>query len=240
MSAVVQSSQACAKKSMRMIHGGAAGDEGILYAALGTLTSDLLSRKFTRPDGASMPIEKLIIDANWSTITVYDFCGESPHSAIITPSHGRFYGATTLKTISEYTLDPGETRGPGWLLTRGKAARKTRHLLIDTNFWKTFIHNRLTTALGDKGSLSLFKSPDYHRMLCDHLTSEQGELKEKVRKVVEWAPKKKNADNHLLDCLVGSAVAASIQGCRLIGKSKPKVTVRPSLGELQTATRMGA
>jgi hypothetical protein len=126
-----------------------------------------------------------------------------------------------VKRIEDFTLDAGERRGLAWLLTRGRSSRKVRHLLIDVNFWKSFIHRRLTTALGDRGSISLFKSADDHRMLCDHLTSERCEIVMAGRTIEEWELIAAGRDNHWLDCLVGAAVAASIQGCALITNSKP-------------------
>src|SRR5690606_20277482 len=79
------------------------GLEGSIYAGLDTLTDQLLGREWPRDDGAALRIERCLIDANWgqSTDTVYQFCRQSTHAALLIPSHGRYVGASTLP-FSEY------------------------------------------------------------------------------------------------------------------------------------------
>jgi hypothetical protein len=53
---------------------------------------------------------------------------------------------------------------------------------------------------------------------AEHLTAEYRVKTEgRGRKVDEWKLRPQRSDNHWLDCLVGCAVAASIQGCVLFG-----------------------
>jgi hypothetical protein len=74
-------------------------------------------------------------------------------------------------------------------------------------------------------------------MLADHLRSEERVIVEaKGRRVDEWKLPVNKPDNHWFDCLVGSAVAASILGCSLQSStttSKTLVAARPSLKELR-------
>lgn len=44
---------------------------------------------------------------------------------------------------------------------------------IDTNYWKTFVHEQLGTAMGNAGCLSIFgrKAARHHRF-PEHLTAE--------------------------------------------------------------------
>jgi hypothetical protein len=101
--------------------------------------------------------------------------------------------------------------------------------------------------MGDPGCLSLFGradrtgvSPaDQHRLLADHLTSEYRVKTEgRGRTVDEWKLRVEGLDNHWLDCLVGCAVAASIQGGILFGTdTKPMPRPRMRLSELQGARR---
>jgi hypothetical protein len=59
---------------------------------------------------------------------------------------------------------------------------------------------------------------DQHRLLADHLTAEYRVRTEgRGRSVDEWKMRPERADNHGLDCLVGSAVAASMLGAELLG-----------------------
>lgn len=113
-----------------------------------------------------------------------------------------------------------------------------RHVESDTNHWKTFVHERLATAMGDRGCLSLFgRQPGPHRLFAEHLTAEYYVTTEGLgRTVDEWklpahkpdnpacerseqvgrkparrVPKgcdAKGAHNHWFDCLVGCAAAA--------------------------------
>jgi len=88
-------------------------------------------------------------------------------------------------------------------------------VLIDTNYWKTFVRARLKTTVGDRGAISFYRSARGHRMLAEHLTAERFErveAKGSGRIVDEWKVPVSGADNHLLDCLVGCTVGASMSG----------------------------
>lgn len=71
--------------------------------------------------------------------------------------------------------------------------------------------------------------PEPHRLLSEHLTSEYRVKTEgRGRTVDEWKLRVEGLDNHWLDCLVGAAVAASMQGAVLFGTDH-KVSARPRL-----------
>lgn len=71
--------------------------------------------------------------------------------------------------------------------------------------------------------MSLFgRKPTVHRLLADHVTAEYRVKTEgRGRTVDEWKARPNHPDNHWLDCLVGCAVAASIQGSVLFGTEPP-------------------
>ncbi len=196
------------------------GLEGSIYSGLNALTSDLLDREWVRDDGAAMKISRCLIDANWghSTDVVYQFCRQSKHSAIVMPSHGRFVGASSMP-FSEYKRRPGDRVGLNWRIPSVHGKRAIRHVIFDTNWWKSFVHARLAVAIGDRGCLSLFgNNPEPHRMLAEQLTAEYYIKTEgRGRTVDEWKSRPDQPDNHWLDCLVGTAMAASMQGCVLFG-----------------------
>jgi phage terminase large subunit GpA-like protein len=196
------------------------GLEGSIYAGLEYLTQQLLSREWQRDDGAAMKISRCLIDANWghSTDVIYQFCRQSPYSALLIPSHGRFVGASSMP-FSEYKRRPWDRVGLNWRIPTVHGKRAIRHVLYDTNWWKSFTHARLAVAMGDRGCLSLFGDrPETHRMFAEQVTSEYFVKTEgRGRTVDEWKPRPEQPDNHWLDCLVGSAVAASVQGCVLFG-----------------------
>lgn len=142
------------------------GLEGSLYAGMEKLTTDLLGREWQRDDGAAMKIERCLIDANWghSTNVVYQFCRQSPHASILLPSHGRFVGASS-SPFSEYKRRPGDRVGLNWRVPSVHGKRAIRHVIYDTNWWKSFTHARLAVAMGDRGCLSIFGDrAEQHRM----------------------------------------------------------------------------
>ena len=75
-----------------------------------------------------------------------------------------------------------------------------RHVLVDTNYGKSFVHARPAVATGDPGCLSLF-SPDAvagdHRLLAEHLTAEyRVRTSGRGREVDEWKLQAQGRDNH--------------------------------------------
>ena len=95
--------------------------------------------------------------------------------------------------------------------------------------------------MGDRGCLSLFgTNAETHRMLSEHLTSEYFiKTEARGRSVDEWKQRPEQPDNHWFDGLVGSAVAASMQGVILPGiEGKAEVRKeRMSFTEMQKRRR---
>ena len=215
-----------------------AGLEGGLYAALTALTDDLLGREWEREDGAVLKIERTLIDANWgqSTDLVYQFCRESRFAGIVLPSHGRYVGASS-KPMTEYRKQPGDRLGFNWMMPSVAKKRAVRHVIYDSNFWKSFVHARLAVPIGDKGSLTLYgRIPGVHQLLAEHLTAEyRVKTSGRGRTVDEWKLKPEHHDNHWLDCLAGCAVCGSMLGCTLpeFGAVVVKKKARIKLSERQ-------
>ena len=209
-----------------------AGFEGGLYAALTKLTDDYLGREWEREDGAVLKIDRALVDANWgqSTDIVYQFCRQSTHAGIIMPSHGRYVGASS-KPMTEYRKQPGDRLGFNWMVPNVAGKRAIRHVIYDTNFWKSFIHTRLGIALGDKGNLSLYgRIPGVHQLLAEHLTAEyKVKTQGRGRTVDEWKIKPDRTDNHWLDCIAGCAVCASMLGAALPETLPVKVNRKPMI-----------
>jgi phage terminase large subunit GpA-like protein len=102
---------------------------------------------------------------------------------------------------------------------RSGAQTGASHIEIDTNYWKSFVHERLRTAMGDAGCLSMFgRKAVQHRLFAEHLTAEYRVRTEgRGRTVDEWKVPAHRPDNHWFDCVVGCAAAASMQGVEHIG-----------------------
>jgi len=219
-----------------------AGMEGQIYAALEKLTAEKLSRAYRREDGAEMRIDRCLVDANWgqSTDVVYQFCRQSSFAGILLPSHGKYVGASSVP-FSEYKRKRGDRVGLHWRIPNTIGKRQVRHVLVDTNYWKTYVHARLAVAMGDPGCLSLFgRDEKAHRLLADHLTAEyRVKASAQGRTVDEWKLRATRPDNHWFDCLVGSAVAASIQGASLrpleVAANRPRPRLKLSKLQAQRA-----
>ncbi|MBI1375814.1 MAG: hypothetical protein GC159_24150 [Phycisphaera sp.] len=215
-----------------------AGLEGQIYAALEKLTGEKLAQAYRREDGAEMRIDRCLIDANWgqSTDVVYQFCRQSSFAGVLLPSHGKYVGASSVP-FSEYKRKRGDRVGLHWRIPNTVGKRQVRHVLVDTNYWKTFVHARLAVAMGDPGCLSLYgHDAKPHRLLADHLTAEYRiKTMARDRIVDEWKLRATRPDNHWLDCLVGCAVAASIQGAALAvtNHTERNSRQRVKLSELQ-------
>lgn len=214
------------------------GQEGQIYKALESLVSDLMARDWVREDGSAMKIERLLIDCNWGTHTdlVYQFCRQSPHAAIITPARGRYVGASHVPW-DQFKQKDGERLGYHWMMPSLKGKRAIRHLENDVNFWKSFVHARFKTAIGDPGCFTLWGKADEHRLIADHLCSEyRVRTQGRGRTVDEWHAKPGKPDNEGLDAIVGATVAASFQGVRLeqnaTAKAAPKKVVRQRVSYL--------
>jgi len=219
------------------------GMEGQIRAGLDMLCKILLGGDWRRDDGAILKIERCLIDANWgeSTTVVYDFCRQSEFRGVLMPSHGRGIGAAGIP-MSEYRPEEGAKAGFNWRITLDREKRPTRRVIYDTNFWKSFVFARLATAMGDRGCLSLFgDDPSRHRLFADHLKAEfRIRTQGRGREVDEWKPNPGRPDNHWLDCLVGSAVAASMQAVSLARSHAVRPSAPPtriSFADLQRRKR---
>ena len=209
-----------------------AGFEGALYAALSALTDECLGREWEREDGAVLKIERALVDANWgqSTDVVYQFCRQSSNAGVILPSHGRYVGASS-KPMTEYRKQQGDRLGFNWMIPNVAGKRAIRHVIYDTNYWKSFIHARLAVPVGDKGSLTLYgRIPGAHQLFAEHLTAEyRVKTQGRGRTVDEWKLKPQSHDNHFLDCVAGCAVCGSMLGASLPETLPAKLDRKPMI-----------
>lgn len=193
--------------------------EAAIYAGLGELTTQLCSRTFMRQDGTALKIDRLLIDEGYQADVIHQFCRATPFNAIIMPSKG-FGVKAGNKPLNEYEKRQGDKAGVHCRVSTAPG-RTIRHLLIDTNHWKSFVFSRFAAPMGGAGCLSLFgRDPVKHRMFADHMKAEFCvKTFGRGREVTEWAVKPGKPDNHWFDCLVGSACVASMLGCSLTGQA---------------------
>lgn len=188
------------------------------------LVASLMTSEWRSREGLEISISRILIDANYgkSRNTVYEFCRSSQYRSILMPSHGRGVKASNEPLNANHTKKLGRKVGTHWRIDRSKDT-PIRHIVYDTNFWKSFLHSRLSTEVGSLGSLSLYQAQPYdHTTIARHLKAEIPRRVKAMnggREVDEWQWKPDRPDNHWLDCLVGCCVAGSFEGCRLPGES---------------------
>jgi hypothetical protein len=217
----------------------AVSEDEWIWWGLDQLSDSLLGREWLRQDNVPLNIGLCMIDANWGQKTplVKKFCRQSKHRANILASHGRYIKAGH-KAMDEFKPRPGEQVGKGVPWRKTAAIGGHRHLVWDTNWWKSFTYARLSVGHGGAGCLSLFKGN--HQLFADHMTSEKESQQDgPERKVPIWEliP---GRDNHWFDTTVGCVVAASVLGVTLptMGESgKHGQSRRLSLAEMKAQAR---
>ena len=231
-----------AKRTLAKAAGGA-GFEASLTAGLDKVTQMLLSKDWKREDGTAMRVSQMMIDANWgkSTQTVRTFVKRSAFATQLLPSHGRGIGAS-----SPGLCDRGKARGDriglNWRIGQVNGQRSVTY---DTNYWKSFVAARLRLASGDPEAIMFCNGQ--HDLLFEHLTNEYPVRTEssRGRVVDEWKLSGTRFENHWWDCLVGSAVAASIAGVNPVAteggtrnRKKVAIPTNPSGKKVITVKRL--
>ncbi|MBI5724827.1 MAG: phage terminase large subunit family protein [Planctomycetes bacterium] len=201
-----------------------AGVEGAIQAGLEELVGNFLGKTWQRSGGGVVRIEKMLVDMGYKPGLVANVKHKAGGTAMVL-SKGMGIRAGG-RPMTAYRRHPGEVHGHNWYFPNVSKSSEFAHVAFDANYWKSFLHARLTVAPGDAGALTLFgKTPSEHALFANHiaasetwvLTHGQG------RDVQEWKPSPSRPDNHWFDCLVGCAVAASISGIALPGmEAKPK------------------
>jgi len=192
------------------------GTDGAITSGLKDLVEHLQAGQYIREDdGAEMVLNLILIDTSWKTSVIRDFCRLMKSPGIV-PAHGRYFGAST-RPLADAKEGKSDRVGYYW---RSSTIERITHVIFDTNFWKSFIHDRLSVPMGDPGSLFLFGDDDKrtHRLFAEHLIAEYRQRitnENTGRTVDEWKHPPAKPDNHFLDTLVGCAVGASVMGVNL-------------------------
>lgn len=238
-----------AKKTMSDQLPGA-GVEGSVQAGLEQLAMTLLRTDFPQGEGegrGSIRIERLLIDSGYLPGVISNVCHKLPGSGVGMPSKGVGIRAGN-RPMATYRRRPGERHGHHWYVPNVSKTSEFRHVQIDTNYWKSFVHARLAVAPGDHGSLTLFGNAKTsgggggggHRLFADHIAGSESWTRTQGhgRVVQEWSVRPSKPDNHWLDCLVGCAVAASMGGVKLgVERIAEPPRRRIKLSEIQASKR---
>ncbi|MGC4004678.1 MAG: phage terminase large subunit family protein [Pirellulales bacterium] len=153
------------------------GFEDALLAAIESLTRELFEREWKNKAGHKSRIERMLIDSGYETDLVHRAYRNSPYRTMLFPSRGYGVKAGTRYNQFHATPKPYEQVWPNIRLNP-QPSHESRLITFDSNYWKTFLHQRIATAAvdgrDDNGSCTLYGSDAReHRLLSEHLTSEK-------------------------------------------------------------------
>lgn len=220
-----------ARPPLAAVHPGMTEPQ-LVFAGLQAATAQVFGQVYTHESGGEVKVERCLIDCGWNSSAVFQFIRQSPHAALLYPSKG--IGRTTsARGVSEWAKRPGERVGYFWRLTVPESGR-VRMCQFDPDAWKSKLHELLTTPLGGANALTLFgdaksrdRRPD-HEMIAAHCAAEYSEpITLRGATFDKWSIRPERPDNHLLDCLVGSAVAASVAGLEWHASGQPVAAPEP-------------
>ena len=130
----------------------------------------------------------------------------------------------TRRSFAAYTKKPRETIGYHRYMPAVRRTAQCQHVLIDTNFWKGFVHDGPAALPMDRGCIGIYVTAKTdHGLLAEHIarSGRWVEVTGPYGTVREWSPLPTRPDNHWLDCLVGCAAAASMCGIKAAGNAAP-------------------
>jgi phage terminase large subunit GpA-like protein len=168
------------------------------------------------------------VDAGYLPEVVHAFCRET--GTPFHPAVGR--GGTQPRRLGFARPAPGQSEvqqiGEGfhvcWLPAEG-----LHRVDVDADHWKSWVHQRLHTPIGQPGAMTLFRAAAFeHMSLARHLTAEHKVESYVAGKgvVVQW--ERLRRQNHWLDALYNASAAASQCGARLVGRSSPESAPEPA------------
>jgi hypothetical protein len=127
--------------------------------------------------------------------------------------------------------------GEGFHLSK-MPAEKLQLAEVNADHWKSWVHQRLSTPLGNKGAMTFFHaSPQEHLALAKHLTAEvkTEEFVAGNGVVEKWERIRKQ--NHWLDTLYNACAAGHLCGVRLVDDLKKVARERISLKKMAQMAR---
>lgn len=199
-------------------------EEECIFSALKELVGKLSERRWIVGGSDRMGLARILVDEGYKQSVIHSFCGHRPYDSLCTPAKG--FGIHAGKQpMTEWAVKKNERCGHHWRLRSASGDKRIRYVGWDANYWKTFLHERLTILEGGCGSLSICgSSPIEHRLYAQHLAASETPAKTEGhgRKLIEWTSRPTRPDNHWLDASAMAAVAGSLMGAALPNTAAPK------------------
>jgi phage terminase large subunit GpA-like protein len=166
------------------------------------------------------------VDAGWHQDIVLEFCAESQNFLAC-----KGFGIRQIATGRQ----AGDKTEAGWMVKWAPSgsgyellvhpAHTAKLLSVKADYWKTWLHARIATPVGQPGAFSLHGGGD-HLGFAKHLTAEK-KVEEFIAGkglVARWD--QVNRNNHFLESTCLACVAGHVAGERLMGEAQtaPKQT----------------
>lgn len=170
-----------------------------IKTALRCLRDDYVLQGYKNETGQMVGVDAVWIDSRYEGSHVKSFCDETNADAtgVFMPIQG--YGSDQPRgDIRRNTGAKVKAQGENYEFVQLPDGQIV--VQIDSDRWKTQVHNMFKTKMGQPGSISLYTSPGYrHKELARHLTAETKSSKhtEKHGLVTKWSWHSK--ENHFLD-----------------------------------------
>ena len=177
------------------------------------------------------------IDAGYLTPVVYEFCRQAGNRFV--PCVGRGAGQQRQQWYNRPTQTGSTVKCIGKEFHINHLPTERMHLVeINADYWKTWIHQRLTQPLDQPGAMTFFHAPrEIHLAIAKHLTAERKTEEFIAGKgvVTKWERIRKQ--NHWLDALYLAGTAGYHCGVRLADEPIPVKPPRCTLVEMRDGTR---
>lgn len=188
-----------------------------LKMGIEVLLSDLVNREYDDEDGKTRHgIDRILIDSKYKP-EIVESALRTIRGGTVIPSRGIGIKASN-RPMSEWKKTP--ERKIFWHYCDEKIkGRIYRSYLIDTNYWKSLLHNKLGMNPGEPRSISFWGTDKrFHRLIAEHCNAETVQLVSSgLNEVNEWREKPTRLDNHYFDCLTGCLVGALSVGIEMEG-----------------------
>jgi hypothetical protein len=164
-----------------------------------------------------------LVDAGWRTEAIYDATRQLGRDWRPAMGFGKSNGCVKVSFTSTTKNTPGKKIGDRWFLSR--QPKGIWLVGMDTDFWKSWEHDRWMSDPRKNGSLQLWGEAGtegrlsydekLHLSYSKHLTNEV-EVEEIIKGVLKRSWRVKSDNNHYFDASYMSSVAACMKGVRLV------------------------
>ncbi len=189
--------------------------------------------------GKRLVPHQIWIDAGYMTPIVYTFCREAGDR--FRPALGRGAAQQHRQWYNRPTHTGSIVRhiGEGYHFN-WQPSEQLYVAEVDADYWKTWVHQRLSTPLDRGGAMTLFQTaPEEHLALAKHLTAEKKTEQFVAGKGVVAKWERLRRQNHWFDALYNACAAGQYCGVRLVEETPKPAKPRPALRGFMEASRSG-